>query len=105
IAGPLQGGPVGIRLIEPNKETKVSYFSKVPPPFKQREVQWLILPLYHIFGSERLSTLAPAIAERLPTPYLALNPEDAAKLGVGPGDKMELTLAEESYHLPVDYHD
>lgn len=105
IAGPLQGGPVGIRLIESNQETKVSYFSKIPPPFRQHTAHWLILPLYHIFGSEELSVLAPAIAERLPTPYLALNPEDAAKLGVGPGDEMELTLAEESYRLPIDYHD
>ena len=28
---------------------------------------------YHIFGSEELSLLAPAVAERMPAPYVALN--------------------------------
>ena len=36
--------------------------------------QWLAVPLYHIFGSEELSVLAPAIAESRPHGYVALNP-------------------------------
>jgi NADH-quinone oxidoreductase subunit G len=104
IAGPLRGGPAGVRLIEPSQEAKALYFDQIPPPFEGREDQWLILPLYHIFGSEELSALAPAIAERVPTPYLALNPADADKLGVEPDSRIELTLGEKSYHLPVCYY-
>ena len=40
-----------------------------------------MVPLYHIFGSEELSRPAPAIAELSPEPYVALNPEDASRLG------------------------
>jgi NADH-quinone oxidoreductase subunit G len=104
IAGLLRGGPAGIRLLEPNQEAKIYYFDQIPPPFERRKDQWLILPLYHIFGSEELSALAPAIAERVPAPYLALNPEDAANLGVEPGSGIELTVAEGSYYLPVCYY-
>ncbi|MGR6036381.1 MAG: NADH-quinone oxidoreductase subunit NuoG [Candidatus Nitrosoglobus sp.] len=103
IAGLLRGGPAGIRLLEPNQEAKIYYFDQIPPPFERRKDQWLILPLYHIFGSEELSALAPAIADRIPAPYLALNPEDAANLGVEPGSGIELTVAEGSYYLPVCY--
>ena len=56
---------------------------------------------HHIFGSEELSALAPAVAERAPEPYLALHPGDAAALGVGPTDLVELVLAGAAYRLPV----
>ena len=36
-----------------------------------RAGEWLILPLHEIFGSEELSRLAPAVAERVPQSYLA----------------------------------
>jgi NADH-quinone oxidoreductase subunit G len=104
IGGILRGGPTGIRLIEPSQGTQAFYFDQIPPAFERCEDQWLILPLYHIFGSEELSVLAPAIAERIPPPYLALNLEDAAKLEVESGDGIELTLAGKSYHLPACYH-
>ncbi|QBQ55575.1 NADH-quinone oxidoreductase subunit NuoG [Nitrosococcus wardiae] len=103
VGGPLRGGIPGIRLIEPPPEAKAIYFEQTPPAFPHREDQWLILPLYHIFGSEELSILAPAIAERAPRPYLALHPEDAAKLEVAPGGGVELILAGKPYHLPVCY--
>ncbi len=38
-----------------------------------------------LFGSEELSANAAAIRERMPTPYLVLNPEDASALGVTNG--------------------
>ena len=49
--------------------------------FETRQDEWLVVPLYHIFGSEELSRSAPAIAELSPEPYVALNPEDASNFG------------------------
>ncbi|ADE15235.1 NADH-quinone oxidoreductase, chain G [Nitrosococcus halophilus Nc 4] len=105
VGGPLRGGDPGVRLIEPPSGAKIAYFTQTPPPFQRRVDQWLILPLYHIFGSEELSALAPAIAERAPAPYLALHPEDAAQLEVEPSGQVELILAGKSYHLPVRHQD
>jgi NADH-quinone oxidoreductase subunit G len=41
------------------------------------------------------------VVERVPAPYLALRPDDAARLGVTPGEAVELRLAGSSYRLPV----
>jgi NADH-quinone oxidoreductase subunit G len=100
IGGPLHGGDPGMRLIEPGREKKV-YYVGIPPAFHGREEEWLIIPLWHIFGSEELIALAPAVAERVPAPYLALSPNDVARLGIAAGESVELRLAGNSYRLPV----
>ena len=80
IAGPLRHGDPGVRMIEPGQQ-RPPYFDQVPPLFEARRGEWLVLPVYHIFGSEELSRRAPGIAQLSPEPYVALSPEDAASLG------------------------
>jgi NADH-quinone oxidoreductase subunit G len=101
VGGPLAGGDPGVRLIEPAEGAKAAWFTDVPPPFTPRAEEFLVIPLYHIFGSEELSILAPAIAERAPKPYLALNPADAQRLGVTAGDEVRVQVAEKECRLPV----
>jgi len=101
VGGPLRGGDPGRRLIEPAPVQEISYFQEIPAAFKPRDKQWRLVPLYHIFGSEELSILAPGVAERAPQPYLALNPEDASHLGVKEGDTIELSLGSRAHRLPV----
>jgi NADH-quinone oxidoreductase subunit G len=101
VGGPLLGGDPGQRLIEPASGAEASYFHDVPAAFEPRESEWLIVPLYSIFGSEELSILSPGIAERSPQPYLALNPEDASGLRVNDGEEIELTLDGSIHRLPV----
>jgi NADH-quinone oxidoreductase subunit G len=104
IGGPLRGGDPGIRLIEPRPDATARYRREVPRAFAARPGEWLFLPLYEIFGSEELSRLAPAVAERVPAPYLALNPEDAARLRVAAGDTAAVTIAGTTRRLPVALH-
>jgi NADH-quinone oxidoreductase subunit G len=101
VGGPLLGGDPGQRLIEPASGAEVSYFRDVPAAFKPRESEWLIVSLYHIFGSEELSTLSHGIAERSPRPYLALNPIDASGLRVNDGEEIVLALDGSIHRLPV----
>jgi NADH-quinone oxidoreductase subunit G len=108
VGGPLAGGDPGTRLIEPASSSRIDYFGNIPPAFCQRADEWLLVPLHHIFGSEALSVLAPAIAELAAKPYLALNPEDAAELGVAAGNSALLQLSrngrvdhEMDYEIPV----
>jgi NADH-quinone oxidoreductase subunit G len=81
VNGPLEGGDPGIRLIEPPSNSSASYFrcnsSKAVSPDAL-----VAVPLYHIFGSEELSVLSPAVAERSAKPYIALNPVDATRLAL-----------------------
>jgi NADH-quinone oxidoreductase subunit G len=101
IGGPLRGGDPGIRLFEPVTDAGVTFFQHSPEAFRSRDGAWLLVPLYHIFGTEELSVLAPAVAERVPTPYLALSRADAAALQVGPGDTLACTLGSVTQRLPV----
>ncbi len=80
IAGPLRHGDPGVRVLEASGN-RPPYFDQIPAPFQARADEWLLVPLYHIFGSEELSRYAPGIAQLSPQPYIALSPEDAARFG------------------------
>ncbi len=78
----------------------------VPPPAPARAADsWLLVPVYHAFGSEELSQRSPALAARAPQPYVALNPADAAALGVSAGVFMEVVTAATVLELPVVIRD
>jgi NADH-quinone oxidoreductase subunit G len=79
IAGPLRGGPAGVRLVNPGAGN--GFYAEVPPAFEARAGEWMLVPRHHIFGSEELSREAPGVAELSPEAYVALNPEDAAQFG------------------------
>jgi NADH-quinone oxidoreductase subunit G len=77
IGGPLRGGDAGRRLIEPASDDHGRYFTPPIPANNESGAGYRLVPIHHIFGSEALSMAAPAIAQRAPRPYLAMNPEDA----------------------------
>lgn len=89
VAGVLKGGVPGARLIEPSGLPQ-SAPETVPAPFAPRAGEWLLVPLYHIFGSDELSERSPAIASLAPQPYVALGVEDAAQLAVSAGQEVSV---------------
>ncbi|MCL4302222.1 MAG: NADH-quinone oxidoreductase subunit NuoG [Anaerolineae bacterium] len=94
VGGPLRGGDPGRRLIEPaTNGASAPYFGEAPPAFEPRQDELLLVPLYHIFGSEEQSALAPGIAELSPQPYLALHPAEAARLKMVAGQEVTLHVA------------
>ena len=100
--GPLRGGDPGRRLIEPSpRPMDAAGDETVPPPFKARAGEWLVVPMYHVFGSEELSVLSRGVAELAPKPYLALRPEELQRLGAADGDEIELTLNGVTLRLPA----
>jgi NADH-quinone oxidoreductase subunit G len=80
IAGPLRGGDPGVRLIEPSR-LGAGYYADFPPAFRVHVREWLIVPIFHVFGSEELSHRAPGVSQLAPEPYIALNPADASQFG------------------------
>jgi NADH-quinone oxidoreductase subunit G len=103
VGGLLIGGSPGRRLIEPSPGALVSYSRDFPGMFALREYEYLAIPLYHIFGTEELSSLSPPIKERSPEPYLALNPVLAEQLGVGEGEVVQIDLLGRSLRLPARF--
>jgi NADH-quinone oxidoreductase subunit G len=81
IAGELRSGNPGIRLIEPGQGEQPE-LQQAPPAFEQkRGDEWLVVPVWHPFGSDELSRHAPAVAQLAPEPYVALSPADASHFG------------------------
>lgn len=101
VGGPLRGGNPGRLLIGPPEEPQRKYFTEIPEAFQKRDGHLLVAPGYHIFGSEELSILSPAIAELATKPYVAVSPEDAGSLIVNGGGLVEVVLSGISHHLPV----
>jgi NADH-quinone oxidoreductase subunit G len=110
IAGPLRGGAAGRRLIgergggaESQAEPAASsqYFQEIPAAFERQEGEWLVVPMYHIFGSEELSVLTPGILQRAPEPYVALHPADAAEVGASEGEEIDFAIEGRGYRLPL----
>ena len=81
IGAALRCGDAGVRLIEPGPRVDGS-FAAIPPPFEVRPGEWLLVPMPHIFGSEELSRLSPAIAQLAPAPYIALNRAGILEFGM-----------------------
>lgn len=94
INGPLRGGVNGVPLF-PGKQATAQATSNapaIPPRFIPRPGEWLLLPRYFIFGSEELSRLSPAVAQRVPSASILLHPEDAARLRVEAGARVTVQL-------------
>jgi NADH-quinone oxidoreductase subunit G len=102
VGGPLHGGDPGMRLIEPDTSLGREYFKGIPESFAPAS-SFLTIPLYHIFGSEELSVLSPAVAWRTPKPFVALNPLDAERLGINEGVEADIFMAGKSYRLSVAF--
>ncbi len=99
IGGPLRGGEAGVRLIESGGG--LEYFKNIPAPFAPEEGQMLFVSFHHIFGSEELSALSPAVSRLCPEPYVAVHPEDATMLGVAEGERVKVVLEGSAHALRV----
>ncbi|KAA5549298.1 NADH-quinone oxidoreductase subunit NuoG [Adhaeribacter rhizoryzae] len=101
IGGHLHHGDPGIRLIEPVQTNLTHYFSEVPEDFAPLQNHLFMVPLYHIFGSEEQSILAPGIAQRAPEPYVAICEADAHALQLKEGNNLDFSLEHQIIRLPV----
>ena len=101
IAGPLHGGDPGRRLIEPKGADSLSYFRDIPAAFNPRTDERLLIPLYHIYGSDELSLLSPAVAELMPQPYIGLNADEMESLGIHDGEEVEIIFDGRVMKLPL----
>ncbi len=89
IGGRVRGGDGGVRLLEPHSELNLSWLDPAAEaPAGQGDL--LLLPLPQIFGSEELSARGPAIGERTPEPFVAVNAGTAGDLGIEAGGCVEL---------------
>ena len=105
IGGHLRGGDPGVRLVEPSSQPQWEYFSAIPAAQNARPDEWLLIPIFHIFGSEELSSHAHGISQLVPRSYIALHPVDASRLGANAGEEIKVTTGDSSFELEVSVRD
>jgi NADH-quinone oxidoreductase subunit G len=101
IGGHLRGGDPGIRLIDSRPQTTWNYSSEIPPVFRADPDTWLLLPCFHIFGSEELSRVAPGISQLVPRAFIALNVADGGRIGIKAGELMRVAIGNSVYELEL----
>jgi NADH-quinone oxidoreductase subunit G len=94
--GSLKGGDPGIRLIETSEKPELSFFIPNLLPFTQKPDEWLMVPVYQIFGSEELSSAAPAITKRIQSPFILMNKQDADRIGKNENDILKVDISQKS---------
>ncbi len=97
----LRGGDPGIRLIAPNEAAQVEYFGEIPDRFHPRGDELLLVPNFHIFGSDELSRRAQGIRSLMPEPYIAIGGKEAEKRRLADGDTVTVKLSGVEVKLPV----
>jgi NADH-quinone oxidoreductase subunit G len=101
VGASLKDGDPGLRLIEPSTKPTLTYFEGVPEAFVPMENQLWIVPTYHIFGSEEMSSKSSAIQKRIQPPYILVNAVDANVYHVNEGDVLSFTIDQKQFKLPV----
>ena len=91
IGGPLRGGSGGIRLLDGDTPAGPAGAGHTPPGAGSDAPELVLIAQPHCFGSELTSAASAPIAERAPSPYLALNLSEATALGVTGGDTVTVT--------------
>jgi len=91
--GSLKGGDPGIRMFEPNDQAEVNFYNHVPSAFEPKQGQWQVVPVYHIFGSEELSSKGKAIGERIPERKIYMNEVDAKSIKMIDNQSVQLDIS------------
>jgi NADH-quinone oxidoreductase subunit G len=99
--GSMKGGDPGIRLIEPVERHDNSYFKINHQTIEYQKGVWLIVPVYHIFGCEELSSAGSAIAQRMEEPFLFVNQKDAELLSIKQGEIIQLKITGSTIEIKV----
>ncbi len=90
--GSMKGGDPGIRLIDQQKKGDYIFSEMIPDHSEIQENEWLIVPLYRIFGSEELSSFASSLKQLIEEPAIFLNNNDAKKLNINGGEPVQLEI-------------
>jgi len=99
--GKMKGGDSGIKLIELVTNTQAIYFKPEIHAIVLQKGEWLIIPVFQIFGSDELSSSAATLAKRIPEPFVYMNPDDSIAFDVKTGDFIQLEIASNHFKIKV----
>lgn len=98
VGGHLRTGDPGVRLLEGSGD--LPYFGTIPAAFAAGN-SLRAVPLYHLYGSDELSSRSAKVQERAPDAYVAVASADASRLGLAEGTKATVRVKGQLLDLPV----
>jgi len=101
----MKGGDPGIRLFESSRESKQKYLGSSLNMNDIQKDEFLVFPVYQIFGSEELSAVSPSVLQRVPEPFILLNQKDADTILLKGGDVTQLEIFKTRITLKVKIDD
>ncbi|WP_331828653.1 NADH-quinone oxidoreductase subunit NuoG [Candidatus Blochmannia sp. SNP] len=105
VGGHLYSGDPGVRVLNTNSSATLSWFDMIPQSFKiiKNIDRWLIVPYWHLFGSEETSQRSKCIQDCMPNPYVMINQSDALQLNIQKNMLLKFTCAEQILCLPIKF--
>jgi len=103
--GSMKGGDPGIRLIDSNNKQTIPYFEAIGPSVALKKGTFLIVPVFMIFGSEELSSKAPAIAERISNPFIIINRNNGEGIVLNEGGLVTLEIGQKTIEVSLRFDD
>ena len=102
VDGPLRGGDPGMKIIgrDGERPDDPDYFPESEEAFHTEEGKLLVLPSYHIYGSESTSSLSKAVAQRATKGYIGLSESQAEKQRLTEGTTVKVRVGERTLSLP-----
>ncbi|URJ27678.1 NADH-quinone oxidoreductase subunit NuoG [Candidatus Blochmanniella camponoti] len=101
----LYSGNPGIRVLHTDNGSTLNWFNMIPQSFKimKNVDRWLIVPYWHLFGSEETSQRSKCIQDCMPNPYVMLNQLDALQLKIQKNMLLKFTCADQILCLPIKF--
>lgn len=105
IGGNLLHGDPGVCLLKVNDLSDWYWFDIIPKSFESAIDcnKWLIVPYWHLFGSEETSQKSKCIKDCMPVPYAMLNISDAVKLNIQKNMWIRLKCMNMVLCLPIKF--
>ncbi|UKJ07165.1 NADH-quinone oxidoreductase subunit NuoG [Solitalea lacus] len=101
VGGPLHNEKPGIKILNTKENEPPKYYAPTINKLQIKDNERLVIPVYHLFGSEELSSKSIAVNELIPEPYIALNEYSLQKLNIKENEKLSFELNNKTYQLPV----
>jgi NADH-quinone oxidoreductase subunit G len=101
VGASLRGGDPGVKLLQPDAQSKAKYFTDIPETFQPMANHLWVVPLHHIYGSEELSNHSTPVVSRIAKPYVLLSEADIAELELQENELLNFDIDGQSYSLPV----
>ena len=100
VGGHLKAGDPGVRLFDRLPKRPMRSFV-APAALADSPNTFRLVPIHHIFASGEMTARAPVMKSRIPEAVFSVSVDDAARLNLQDGQRLNVTVGHNTINLPV----